>query len=202
MADAFDAMTSDRPYRRGMPFEKALAILEEGKGTQWDPAYVELFVSRMRGEMSIGPLAINVKDRPGASLGRSLTSGCLPGGPLPFISPAFSPYPYRARSTGVRRGRRIRTRTSIPGSLRACRTTRRRRRPPSRPARPLPPRLSAPSDSSTSAAARASEASLEAKLANVSSGNSMTTTAGLPTSRLTAESPPGKFALNVKPISR
>ncbi|MDQ0918917.1 HD-GYP domain-containing protein [Paenibacillus sp. V4I5] len=37
VADAFDAMTSDRPYRKGMPVEKALAILAEGKGTQWDP---------------------------------------------------------------------------------------------------------------------------------------------------------------------
>ncbi|NOU73133.1 HD domain-containing protein [Paenibacillus sp. LMG 31458] len=37
VADAFDAMTSDRPYRKGMPIEKALAILAEGKGTQWDP---------------------------------------------------------------------------------------------------------------------------------------------------------------------
>ncbi|MFD2331187.1 HD domain-containing phosphohydrolase [Cohnella sp. GCM10020058] len=49
VADAFDAMTSDRPYRKGMPFGKAFAILEEGGGTQWDPVYVELFVSRMRG---------------------------------------------------------------------------------------------------------------------------------------------------------
>ncbi|MEK0313450.1 HD domain-containing phosphohydrolase [Cohnella sp. 56] len=50
VADAFDAMTSDRPYRKGMAFDKALAILEEGRGTQWDPVYVELFVARMRGK--------------------------------------------------------------------------------------------------------------------------------------------------------
>jgi hypothetical protein len=45
VADAFDAMTSDRPYRKGMSVERALSILEEGKGTQWDPALVDLFLS-------------------------------------------------------------------------------------------------------------------------------------------------------------
>jgi HD-GYP domain-containing protein (c-di-GMP phosphodiesterase class II) len=44
VADAFDAMTSDRPYRKGMPVEKALAILDEGRGTQWDPIFVQYFV--------------------------------------------------------------------------------------------------------------------------------------------------------------
>ncbi|WP_064092187.1 HD-GYP domain-containing protein [Rossellomorea aquimaris] len=47
VADAFDAMTSDRPYRRGMPFEKAFSILNEGKGTQWDSVFVEAFLKRM-----------------------------------------------------------------------------------------------------------------------------------------------------------
>ncbi|WP_406945329.1 HD-GYP domain-containing protein [Halobacillus sp. SY10] len=48
VADAFDAMTSDRPYRQGMPFSKALAIIEEGKGTQWDPYFSDLFLEEMR----------------------------------------------------------------------------------------------------------------------------------------------------------
>ncbi len=48
VADAFDAMTSDRPYRKGMELERALSILEEGKGTQWDPVYAELFIQAMR----------------------------------------------------------------------------------------------------------------------------------------------------------
>ncbi|MGD6817582.1 HD domain-containing phosphohydrolase [Metabacillus sp. 84] len=47
VADAFDAMTSDRPYRKGMPLEQALMILQEGKGTQWDPTYTELFLEYM-----------------------------------------------------------------------------------------------------------------------------------------------------------
>lgn len=52
VADAYDAMTSDRPYRKGIPSEKALAILEEGKGTQWDPTFVNLFVQEMKKEIS------------------------------------------------------------------------------------------------------------------------------------------------------
>ncbi len=43
VADAYDAMTSDRPYRSGMPCEKAESILREGAGTQWDPQCIEAF---------------------------------------------------------------------------------------------------------------------------------------------------------------
>ncbi|MFC5700617.1 HD domain-containing phosphohydrolase [Cohnella faecalis] len=50
IADAFDAMTSDRPYRQGMSVEKALLILEEGCGTQWDPKLTPLFVADIREE--------------------------------------------------------------------------------------------------------------------------------------------------------
>jgi HD-GYP domain-containing protein (c-di-GMP phosphodiesterase class II) len=48
VADAYDAMTSDRPYRKGMTHEKALAILEDGRGTQWDPYLTKLFVEEMK----------------------------------------------------------------------------------------------------------------------------------------------------------
>ncbi len=44
VVDAFDAMTSDRPYRMGMPLEKALAILQQGAGTQWDAELVDAFL--------------------------------------------------------------------------------------------------------------------------------------------------------------
>ncbi|MBS4060968.1 MAG: phosphohydrolase, partial [Bacteroidetes bacterium] len=36
IVDAFDAMTSTRPYRKGMPIETALNILRENAGTQFD----------------------------------------------------------------------------------------------------------------------------------------------------------------------
>jgi HD-GYP domain-containing protein (c-di-GMP phosphodiesterase class II) len=41
VADSFDAMTSDRPYRPGMNVEKAVEILRAGRGTQWDPNIVD-----------------------------------------------------------------------------------------------------------------------------------------------------------------
>jgi putative nucleotidyltransferase with HDIG domain len=45
VADAYDAMTSDRPYRRGMPHDQAVRILRENAGTQLDPAAVQAFVA-------------------------------------------------------------------------------------------------------------------------------------------------------------
>ena len=43
VCDAFDAMTSTRPYRKGMPIDKALAIIEENLDTQFDREYGERF---------------------------------------------------------------------------------------------------------------------------------------------------------------
>lgn len=45
VADAFEAMTSDRPYRRGMPEEVALAELRRHTGTQFDPQCVEALLA-------------------------------------------------------------------------------------------------------------------------------------------------------------
>ncbi len=54
VADTFDAMTSDRPYRRGKPAEEAINELIVNKGTQFDPAIVDIFVNEYRrGAVSI-----------------------------------------------------------------------------------------------------------------------------------------------------
>lgn len=45
IADAFDAMTSNRRYRSSLGFEMALNELSQGKGTQFDPEMVDAFVS-------------------------------------------------------------------------------------------------------------------------------------------------------------
>ena len=50
VADAYDAMTSSRPYRHGMTHQKAIGILKDGSGTQWDPEVIECFLS-IEGEM-------------------------------------------------------------------------------------------------------------------------------------------------------
>ncbi len=43
VADAFDAMVSDRVYRKGCSYEAALAELEKFSGTQFDPQVIEAF---------------------------------------------------------------------------------------------------------------------------------------------------------------
>lgn len=44
IADAFDAMTANRVYRKRMPFEKVLSELRSGRGTQFDPELLDMFL--------------------------------------------------------------------------------------------------------------------------------------------------------------
>lgn len=44
VADAYDAMTKDRPYRKAMTAEAACGILRIGSGSQWDPKVVAAFL--------------------------------------------------------------------------------------------------------------------------------------------------------------
>jgi putative two-component system response regulator len=44
IVDAYDAMTSDRPYRAALPVSEALNRLQLGAGEQWDPGMVDVFV--------------------------------------------------------------------------------------------------------------------------------------------------------------
>lgn len=45
VADAWDAMTATRHYRRGMDADRARRIIEDGAGSQWDPAAVALLLA-------------------------------------------------------------------------------------------------------------------------------------------------------------
>jgi putative two-component system response regulator len=45
LADVYDALTSERPYKKAFSHEKAASIIIEGKGTHFDPALVDLFES-------------------------------------------------------------------------------------------------------------------------------------------------------------
>jgi response regulator RpfG family c-di-GMP phosphodiesterase len=49
VADTYDAMTSDRAYRKALPHEVAVAELERCSGTQFDPAVVEVFLREIEG---------------------------------------------------------------------------------------------------------------------------------------------------------
>ncbi len=50
IADTFDAMTSTRPYRKGLPYEVAFDELIQFSGTQFDPQLVKMFISGMKKE--------------------------------------------------------------------------------------------------------------------------------------------------------
>ncbi len=62
--DAFDAMVSSRPYRRGLPLEEAIRRLNESSGTQFDPLVVRAFI----------PLAVADMDTVFAAAGTSLST--------------------------------------------------------------------------------------------------------------------------------
>ncbi len=45
IADVFDALTSERPYKKAWPVEKAVAVIQEGSGKHFDPDLVKVFVN-------------------------------------------------------------------------------------------------------------------------------------------------------------
>jgi response regulator RpfG family c-di-GMP phosphodiesterase/anti-anti-sigma regulatory factor len=74
LVDAYVAMTSERPYRRSLPYEKARQVISENWGTPFDPSLVEVFLavlekmerrSRARLE-SLSPAESSVEAAPGA----------------------------------------------------------------------------------------------------------------------------------------
>jgi HD-GYP domain-containing protein (c-di-GMP phosphodiesterase class II) len=48
LADSYDAMTSDRPYRRGIPVDMAVQEILRCKGTQFDPEIADIFINIAR----------------------------------------------------------------------------------------------------------------------------------------------------------
>ena len=66
VADAIDAMGSDRPYRKGMPTERIEEILREGAGKQWDAEVIDAYfaaaedISEIR-RVDRDPLNLNVE---------------------------------------------------------------------------------------------------------------------------------------------
>jgi hypothetical protein len=65
VADAYDAMTSDRPYRRALPVEEAVRRLRAGSGSQFDPECV-------RGLLRVLGVADDEQPLPGAEHGSAL----------------------------------------------------------------------------------------------------------------------------------
>jgi response regulator RpfG family c-di-GMP phosphodiesterase len=61
VADAFDAMTSDRPYRKAMSWAEALQEIRRHTGTQFDPkvveAFEEVYRDLMSGKLQVHPVS-------------------------------------------------------------------------------------------------------------------------------------------------
>ena len=51
VADAYDAMTTDRPYRVKLDHGEALAELKNNAGSQFDPEVVAAFISAVEGSI-------------------------------------------------------------------------------------------------------------------------------------------------------
>lgn len=47
IADVFDALTSERPYKHAWPVEEAVALIERERGHHFDPALVDLFLQQL-----------------------------------------------------------------------------------------------------------------------------------------------------------
>ena len=56
VADAFSAMISDRPYRKALSTEEAIAELREGAGSHFDPGVVSTFIQCVRGRSPLQPV--------------------------------------------------------------------------------------------------------------------------------------------------
>jgi putative nucleotidyltransferase with HDIG domain len=91
VVDCYDALTSDRPYRRALPPHEALRIVESRRGREYDPEVVDAFVEL---QPSLAPPAASgqrwVAVRDGiVRASESSTSGSpAPRGPLPAIDQA------------------------------------------------------------------------------------------------------------------
>jgi putative two-component system response regulator len=47
IADVFDALSSERPYKKAFPLDKTISIMEEGRSTFFDPSYLDLFLTNI-----------------------------------------------------------------------------------------------------------------------------------------------------------
>jgi diguanylate cyclase (GGDEF)-like protein len=88
VADVFDALTSDRPYRPAFPPEVAVAMLVEGRGTQFDPLVLDLFLDsvddllRIRGGEPLEVAPVSAVPRGTEPAGKLQPAGEIPAAAL------------------------------------------------------------------------------------------------------------------------
>lgn len=64
IADVFDALSSKRVYKDAFPLERTLAILEEGKGTHFDPHLLDLFIGNIEQFLEIQASVVDTEEAP------------------------------------------------------------------------------------------------------------------------------------------
>lgn len=69
VADAYESMTADRPYRKNMPVEVAIQRISQGAGSQFDPMVVDAFMNLIRDEVKH---SLQLKVRQGEALLKQL----------------------------------------------------------------------------------------------------------------------------------
>jgi len=69
LVDAYVAMTSERPYRRALPYEKARQVIAENWGSPFDPSVIEIFLSVLD----------KIERRSRLRAGQPLAGGAVPG---------------------------------------------------------------------------------------------------------------------------
>ncbi|MDR2629290.1 MAG: two-component system response regulator, partial [Spirochaetaceae bacterium] len=45
LADVYDALVSERPYKKAFSHTEAVKIIQDGKGTQFDPVLTDVFIT-------------------------------------------------------------------------------------------------------------------------------------------------------------
>ena len=110
VADAFEAMTSSRLYRRGMPVEKALTELEKSAGAQFDPQVAQRMVDLVRaGAIPLGEIGVlDVTHYGSAASSESAAPPEEEGEPVTNVSGDGLPRPRAARRQAGRPRRRQR----------------------------------------------------------------------------------------------
>jgi HD-GYP domain-containing protein (c-di-GMP phosphodiesterase class II) len=77
IVDVYDALASDRPYKKAFPTEQVISILEEGRGEFFDPTFLDLFLSNIDSFVAIRDnfqdsaherLTIHGENKPGSLL--------------------------------------------------------------------------------------------------------------------------------------
>ncbi len=56
IVDVFDALSSERPYKKAFPLEKTITIMEDGRGVFFDPTLLDLFLANIKNFVEIRDL--------------------------------------------------------------------------------------------------------------------------------------------------